>query len=106
MEKYEFEIAAFYEFLSTGILGGQEEVFTRYHKKCITRIRSHVYGVESKMTKKVIGYNANLLYFRCANDLMPRDKDTLIVKKKPFHQKEISRFLKDVLKLNTFCFFF
>ena len=106
MEKCECEMEAFYELLNIVILGGQEEVFTRYHKKCITRIRSHVHGVESKMTKEMIGYNANLLYLRCANDLMPRDKDTLIVKTKPFHQKGISKFLKDVLKRNIFRFYF
>ena len=34
------EKAAVYELLRTGMVGGQAQVFTRYHEKGITRIRS------------------------------------------------------------------
>ena len=41
--------------------GRPVQVFTRYHEKDITR-RPHVYGEKSKLTKGVIGYDANALY--------------------------------------------
>ena len=50
------------ELLGTGVVGGPAQIFTRYHEKDITRIRSHVYGEKSKLTKGVIGYDANALY--------------------------------------------
>ena len=43
LEKCECEKAAVCELLRTGIVGGPAQVFTRCHKKYITRIRSHVY---------------------------------------------------------------
>ena len=43
------EKAAVYELLRTGMVGGPAQVFTRYHEKDITRIRSH----EGKLTKHV-----------------------------------------------------
>ena len=44
------------------------------------------------MTKGVIGYDANLY---CSGDVMPCGNDNLVVNKKPFDQKKIT---KDVLK--------
>ena len=41
----------FYELLRTGMVGGPAQVFTRYHEKDITRIRSHVHGEKSKLIK-------------------------------------------------------
>ena len=61
-ENCECEKTAAYELLGTGVVGGPAQVFTRYHEKDITRIRSHVYGEKSKLTKGVIGYDANALY--------------------------------------------
>ena len=40
----ECEKTAIYDLLRTGMVGGPAQVFTRYHEKDITRIRSHVYG--------------------------------------------------------------
>ena len=57
-----------------------------------------MYGEKSKLTKVVIGYDANGLYLHCLGDLMPCGKDTLIVNKKPFDQKQIAKFSRDVLK--------
>ena len=88
-----------YELLRTGMMGGPVQVFTRYHEKDITRIRPHVYGNKSsKLTKGVIGYDANALYLYCSGDVMPCGKDTLVMNKKPFDQKRIAKFSKDVLK--------
>ena len=50
-QKCECGKAVVYELLRTGMVGGQEQVFTRYHEKDITRIRSHVYREESKLIK-------------------------------------------------------
>ena len=62
LERCEYEKAAVYELLTTGMVGGPEQVFTRYHEKDITRIRSPVYRKKNKLTKGDIGYDANSLY--------------------------------------------
>ena len=100
----ECEEAALYELLRTSMVGGPAQVFTRYHEKVITRIRSHVYGEKSKLTRDIIGYDANSLYLYCSGDVMPCGKDTLVVNKKPFDQKRIAKFSKDVLKGKVFGF--
>ena len=86
------------------MVGGPAQVFTMYHEKDITRIISHVYGEESKLTKEVIGYDASALYLYCSGDVMPCGKDTLVVNKKLFDQKRIAKFSKDVLKGKVFGF--
>ena len=100
----ECEKAALYELLRTSMVGGPAQVFTRYHEKVITRIRSHVYGEKSKLTRDIIGYDANSLYLYFSGDVMPCGKDTLVVNKKPFDQKRIARFSKDILKEKGFGF--
>ena len=57
------EKAAVYKLLRTDMVGGPAQVFTRYREKGITHIRSHVYGEKSKLTKGIIGYDANALFF-------------------------------------------
>ena len=42
---------AVYELLKTGMVGRPAQVFTRYHEKDITRIRSHVYEEKLKIEK-------------------------------------------------------
>ena len=93
LERCECEKTAVYELLRTGMVGGPAHVFTRYHEKGITRIRSH----ESLLTKGAIGYDA-------IGDVMPCGKDMLVVNKKPFDQKRIAKFSKDVLKGKVFGF--
>ena len=97
-ERCEHEKAVVYELLRTGMVGGPAQVFTRHHEKDITRIRCHVYGEKSKLTRGIIGHYANSLYIYCPGDVMPCDKDTLVVNKKPFDPKRIAKFSKDVLK--------
>ena len=92
LEKCGCEKVAIYELLRTGMVGGLAQAFTRHHEKDITRIRSHVHGEKSKLTKGAIGYDANVLYLYCSDDVMPCGKDTLIVNKKPFDQKRIAKF--------------
>ena len=53
---------------------------------------------KSKLIKGVIGYDANALYLYYSGDIMPCGKDTLVVNKKPFDQKRIAKFSRDVLK--------
>ena len=89
---------AVYDLLRRGMVGGPAQVFTTHHEKDITRIRSHVYGEKSKLTRGIIGHYANSLYIYCPGDVMPCDKDTLVVNKKPFDPKRIAKFSKDVLK--------
>ena len=104
LEKCGCEKAAVYELLRTGMLGRPAQVFTRYHEKDITSKRSHVHGEKSKLTKGIIGYDANVLYLYCSGDVMVCGKETLVVNKKPFHQKRIEKFSKDVLKGKVFGF--
>ena len=104
LEKCECEKAAVYDLLRADIVGGPAQVFTRYHEKDITRIRSRMYEENSKLTKGIMGYDANALYLYCSGDVMPCGKDTLVVNKKPFHQKQIAKLPKDVLKGNAFGF--
>ena len=86
------------------MVDGPAQVFTRYYEKDITCIRSHVNGEKGKLTKSIIGYDANSLYLYCSGDVMPCRKDTLIVNKKPFDQKQIANFSRDVLKGKVFGF--
>ena len=92
LEKCGCEKAAVYELLRTGMVGGPAQVFTRYHEKDITRIRSHVYGEKSKLTKGIIGYDVNALYLYSSDDVMPCGKDALAVNKKRYDQKRIANF--------------
>ena len=87
MERRGCEKVAVYELLRTGMVDGPGQVFTSYHEKDITSIRSHVYGEKSKLTKGVIGFDANVLYLYCSGDVMPCGKDTLVLNNKPFDQK-------------------
>ena len=91
LDRCECEKAAVYELLRTGMVGGPAQVFTRYHERNITRIRSHVYGEKSKLIKGAIGYDANGLYLCCSGDVIPCSKDMLVVNKKPFDQKQNSQ---------------
>ena len=104
LEKCECEKTAVYDLLRTGMVGGPAQVFTRYHEKNITRIRSHVYEEKSKLRKGIMDYDANALHLYCSGDVMPCGKDTLVVNKKPFDQKRIAKFSKDVLKGKVFGF--
>ena len=104
LEKCGSEKTAVYDLLRTGMVGGSTQVFTRHHEKVITRIRSHVYEEKSKLTKGVIGYDANALHLYCSGDVMPCGKDTLVVNKKPFDQKRVAKFSIDVLKGKFFGF--
>ena len=98
LERCECEKTAVYELLRTGVVGGPAQVFTRYHEKDITRIRSHVYGEKGKLTKGVTGYDSIGLYLGCSGDVMPCGKDILVVNKKPFDQNRTAKFSKVVLK--------
>ena len=98
------EKTAVYESLRTGMLSGPAQVFTRYHEKDITRIRFHVYGGKSKLIKVVIDYDANGLYLYCSGNVMPCGKEALVVNRKPYDQKRIAKFSKNVLKRKVFGF--
>ena len=88
LEGCECEKTALYELLRTSMVSGPAQVLTRYHEKDITRIRSNVYGEKNKLTRGIIGYDANSLYLYCSGDAMPCGKDTLVVNKKVFDQKQ------------------
>ena len=92
LEKFGCEKATVYELLRTVTVDRPAQVFTRYYEKDITRIRPHVYGEKSKLTKGVIVYDANSLYLYCSGDVMPCGKDTLAVNKEPFDPKRIAKF--------------
>ena len=98
LENFACEKAVVYELLKTDMVGGTAQAFTKYHEKVITPIKSHVYGEKSKLTKGVIGYDANVLHCYCSDDVMPCGKYTMVVNKKAFDQKRIAKFSKNDLK--------
>ena len=102
LEKCGREKAAVYELLRTDMVGESVQVLTRYREKDVTRIRSRVHDRKSKLARDIIGYDANSLYLHCSGDVMSCGKDTLVVNKKPFDQKRIAKFSKDVLKSKVF----
>ena len=63
-------------------------------------MRSHVYEEKSKLTKGVQVMMQIVYIFT----VMPCGKDTLVLNKKPFDQKRIAKFSKDVLKGKVFGF--
>ena len=63
-----------------------------------------MYGKKSKMTRGITGYDTNSLYLYCLADVMLCDKDALVVNKKPYDQKRITRFSRDILKGKVFGF--
>ena len=63
-----------------------------------------MYGEKSKLTKIVTGYDTNALYLYCSGDVMCCSKDTLVMSKRSFDQKQIAKFSKDVLKGKVFGF--
>ena len=79
-----------YNLLKTGMVGGPAQVFTRYHEKDVTYIRSHI--EREKLCKKIIGYDANALYLYCSGDVMPCGKDKLTVIEKPYDKMQIQTF--------------
>ena len=96
LERCDCEKAAAYVLLRTGMVGGPAQDFTKHHEKDITHMRSHVYGEKSRLAKGARGYDANALYLYCSGDVMPCGRDNLVVNKKPFDQKQITKFSKDV----------
>ena len=98
------EKVAVSQLLRTGMVGTPAQVFTRCHDKDITRIRSHVFGEKSKLTKGVLGYNAKSLCIYCSGDVIVDGQDTLVVNAKLFGQNRIAKFSKDVLKVKSFGF--
>ena len=93
-----------YELLKTGMVGGPAIVFCRYHETGTTQIRSHVYGEEAKDCGGIIGYDANALYLYCSGDQMPCGKETLVVNRRPYEEKRIKKFCRNVLKDKVFGF--
>ena len=63
-----------------------------------------MYGEQGKLTKGIIGYDANALHLFCVGDVMPSGNDALAVNKKPYDQKRIAKFSKNVLKGKVFGF--
>ena len=51
-----------YDMLKAAVVGGPSLVFTRKHVAGETRIRSHQYGDDSRLTRRILGYDANSLY--------------------------------------------
>ena len=51
-----------YHMLKAAVVGGPSLVFTRKHVANQTRIRSHQYGDDARLTRRNLGYDANSLY--------------------------------------------
>ena len=94
--------AGTYNLLKTGMVGGPAQTFTRYHEKDVTYIRSHI--KREKKCKKIIGFEADALYLYCSGDVMPCGKDKLTTIQKPYDEKIIQTFQRDVLEDKFFGF--
>ena len=102
LEKCGRKKTAVYELLRTW-WAGQRKFLQGIMKRCHTHKISRVCEIcKSKLTRDIIGYDANSLYLHCSGDVMSCGKDTLVVNKKPFDQKRIAKFSKDVLKGKVF----
>lgn len=75
-----------------------------YHEKDSIRIRSNVYGENSKLTNRIKSYDANSSYIYFSRDTMSCGKDVMVVNKKSFDKKQISNFSRYVLKGEVFGF--
>ena len=51
-----------YDMLKAAVVSGLSLVFTRKHVAGETKIRSHQYGDDSRLTRRILGYDANSLY--------------------------------------------
>ena len=63
-----------------------------------------MYGENSKLTKGIIGYDANALCLYSSCDVMSCGKDMLVVNKRSFDQKLIAKFSNNLLKGKVFGF--
>ena len=51
-----------YKTFDRNIVGGPSIVFTRYHERDVTKIRSHKFKENAKLCKKIIGMDCNSMY--------------------------------------------
>ena len=51
-----------YDMLKAAVVGGPSLVFTHKHVAGETRIRSHQYGDDARLTRRILGYDVNSLY--------------------------------------------
>ena len=65
-----------YDMLKGAVVGGPSLVFTRKHVANQTRIRSQKYN-EARLTKRILGYDANSLYPSTMMKEMPCGKETI-----------------------------
>ena len=66
-----------YDMLKATVVGGPSLVFTRKHVVGETRIRSHKYDL-SRLTKRIVGFDANSLYPSTMLQEMPCGKETVV----------------------------
>ena len=63
--------------LKAAVVGGPSLVFSRKHKVGETRIRSHKYDL-ARLTKRIVGFDANSLYPSTMLQEMPCAKETVV----------------------------
>ena len=66
-----------YEMLKEAVVRGLSLVFTRYHEVDVTRIRSHRTS-EPRLSKNILGYDANALYLSTMLREMPCGKERVV----------------------------
>ena len=66
-----------YGMLKAAVVGGLSLVFTRKHEVAKTRIRSHKYAL-ARLTKRIVGFEANSLYSSTMLQEMPCGKETVV----------------------------
>ena len=76
---------------------GQSLVFKRYHEAEVTRIRLHRFK-QPKVCKRIIGYDANVLYLSKTSRDMPCGKEKVVHYQNP---QETAPIFTDWLKAGT-----
>ena len=92
LQEWECKKAAIFELLRIGLVGEPEQLFTKYHEKDITCIRSHVYGCMEK--RAIDSHDANLLYLYCSGDVMSYSKHSLLVMRSRLSKSELQTLRK------------
>ena len=72
-----------YDMLKAAVVGGPSLVFTRKHVAGETKIRSHQYGNDSRLTRCILGYDANSLYPSTMMKEMPCGEGVVTTYAKP-----------------------
>ena len=89
--------------LKAAVVGGPSLVFTRKHEIGETPIRSHKYDL-ARLTKRIVGFNANSLYPSTMLQEMPCGKETVVHYEDPQHLSTVESLVSRLRRKQWFGF--